>query len=198
MRPVGRSGRAEPGSAPDQRRGRGPGQLSRDAGDERRPPGTKPGRAVKVRPGSATDLLFNPAAEDYDQPLYAPPGDDGQPLYAPPGNYGQARSGRQPDDRFTSPQRRLDTAEYAAPLYPSLDAGPATDARQRRARPTDDPLADTDARGRSAGLPPRSRRDDRTGPQRRIADSGDVGALTGPERVDTYRAAAQSRRAEPP
>jgi len=161
------SGPAEQDSGPDQRGGYANGQPSRDPGDERRP-GTRPGRAVKVRPGSATDLLFNPAAEDY-----------GQPLYAPSENYGQPARGRQPDDPFTSPQGRLDTAEYAKPLYSSFDSAPP-----RPAWPDDDPFADTDARGRRSGAPARGRRGDRTGPQRRAIGAGALDPLTGPQRVD--------------
>src|SRR6266702_4658165 len=43
------------------------------------------------------------------------------------------------------PDARLDTAEYARPLYPPQDASPAAPARRRRSEPAD-ALADTDAR----------------------------------------------------
>src|SRR5262249_48896006 len=41
-----------------------------------------------------------------------------------------------------------DTAEYARPLYPYHDSGPATDSRPPRSWPDDDPFLDTDARPR--------------------------------------------------
>jgi len=50
--------------------------TERYRGRVRRPAGR--GRAVKVRSGRTTDLLFNPAAEDYGQPLY-PPADGQRP-----------------------------------------------------------------------------------------------------------------------
>src|SRR5215472_9767266 len=104
-------------------------------GRVRRPAGR--GRAVKVRSGRTTDMLFNPAAEDYGQPLYPPA--DGQR----PG--GLQQDWQRPD---WESERRLDTAEYARPLYPYHDAGPATDSRPRRSWPDDDPFLDTDSRPR--------------------------------------------------
>ncbi len=80
------------------------------------------------------------------------------------------------------PDARLDTAEYARPLYPPQDASPAAPARRRRSEPAD-ALADTDARrgvpgdrrsagrkGRAGQTGPLPRRDRaaRTGPQRRV------------------------------
>jgi hypothetical protein len=185
MRSAGRRRRAgrasaDPRSGLDQRGGDRNGQPSRDTAGERRSPGTRPGRAVKVQPGSATDLLFNPAAEDY-----------GEPLYRQSGDYGQPRRGRQPDDPYTPGQRKLDTAEYAKPLYPSFDSGPATDSRSRPAWPEDDPLRDTGAHGRSPSTPTRGRRGDRTGAQRRIAGSGELDTATGPQR--TARTGPQRR-----
>ncbi len=188
---AGRAARGEPSGRPVERGGDGSVQPSRS------PSGTGPRRAVKVRQGRTTDLLFNPAAEDYGQPLY-PPEDYGQRAGNAAGTLGTpARTPeRQQDDRFTSPQRRLDTSEFAKPLYPALDAGPATDARPRRSKPGADPLGDTDARGRT---PPADRRlarsrrgsraapalpgPDRTGPQRRIDDLSGAGPrTTGPQR----------------
>ena len=179
--PLPAAGRARR-SEPDQRGGYPPVQPS-GAGTRSSAAGPQgPGRAVKVRQGRTTDLLFNPAAEDYGQPLYAP--DAGE-------------AGRQRGDRFTSPQRRLDTAEYAKPLYPdpALESGPATDARPRRSRPGADRLGDTEARGRPVPGDRRSGRTrrggraaaalpgpDRTGAQRRIDDlSGADPRTTGPQ-----------------
>jgi len=99
------------------------------------------------------------------------------------------------------PGARLDTAEYAKPLYPppaaNQAASPVAPARSRRPEP--DELADTDARrrvpddhrlaGRQArpdqtGPLPRRGRQARTGPQRRVdtLDGGDRAARTGPQR----------------
>ena len=162
LRPAGRSSRTEPGGGSDTRGRSGSAQPSGGPVVERRPGGTGPRRAVKVRQGQATDLLFNPAAEDYGQPLYPPAADPAQSypaagadgtLTSPP------RPGRQAGDQFTSPQRRLDTAEFAQPLYSEFDGGPSAGARPRPAWPDDDPLADTDPRGRR-GRP--------TGPQRQV------------------------------
>jgi hypothetical protein len=163
IRQAGRRGLADRDSGSDQRGASANGQPSRDEGR----PVTRPGRAVKVRPGNATDLLFNPAAEAYDQPLYSPSE-----------NSGQSPRGRQPDAPFSSPQGRLDTAEYAKPLYSSFESAPS-----RPAWPDDDPFADNDARGGRPGAPARGGRGDRTGPQRRVSGSSDLAALTGPQRV---------------
>ena len=180
--------------------------ASRPAGQagDRRQGSTGPGRAVKVRPGRATDLLFNPAADDYGQPLY-PPVDDRSSQY-PDDRVSQypaadasgtltrePRQDRQPDDPFTPPQQRLNTTEYASPLYngpgagpAARDSGPSTDARRRRAWPDDDPLGDTDARGRLASgdgrpatLPGRSRRTGHTAPQPAVPDRSGRAGRTG-------------------
>ena len=193
---MGRSSRTEPGGGSDTRGRSGSGQSSGGAVVERRPGSTGPRRAVKVRQGRATDLLFNPAAEDYGQPLYPPGEDPGQSYQAAGPNAAPAsppRPGRPPGDPLTSPQRRLDTAEFAQPLYSDFDSGRATGARSRPAWPEDDPLADTDARGRQisrTGPQPRvdpltaPARSDRTGPQRRVDALGRTEALTGPDRLD--------------
>src|SRR6266851_5744788 len=121
-------------------------------GDARPGSGPVTGRAVKVRPGRTTDLLFNPQAEDYSQPLY-PATDDGQRRAIPPdqdwqrdwepGDRPAPRRGEQLQPRRELlPPRRLDTAEYAQPLYPGAGAAPATGARPPRSWPDDDPLAD--------------------------------------------------------
>ena len=142
-------------------------------GDARPASGPVAGRAVKVRPGRTTDLLFNPQAEDYSQPLY-PAADDAQRRATPPQQDWQRD--REPGDRPAPrrsevlPHRRLDTAEYAKPLYTDVGAAPATGARPRRSRPDDDPLADTDAGGRPV----------RGGRQRTIADPLDEPAGDAP------------------
>ncbi len=175
MRSAGRGRRAaaDRSGGADQRGGTSTGQTSREDTGGRRTQGTRQGRAVKVRPGSATDLLFNPAADEYGQPLYAPPQDPGRP-----------RGGSRADDPFTSPHGRLDTSEYARPLYPSYDSGPATDARPRPAWPDDDPLGDTDPRGRPASAPASGRPSGRTGPQRQITGSADFDTRSRPQRPD--------------
>jgi hypothetical protein len=103
--------------------------------DGRRDRAAGSGRAVTARPDRAPDSLFNPAAEDYRQPLYPPA--DGQ-LPGGPRQDRPAGAGREG-------QWRLDTAEYVRPLYPFHDAGPATDSRPPRSWPGEDPLGDTDA-----------------------------------------------------
>ncbi len=196
LRPVGRSSRTEPGGGADSRGRSGSGQSSGGAVVERRPGSTGPRRAVKLRQGRATDLLFNPAAEDYGQPLYPPGEASGQSYQAAGPNAALAsppRPGRPAGDPLTSPQRRLDTAEFAQPLYSDFDSGHATGARPRPAWPDDDPLADTDARDRRTsrtGPQPRvdpltaPSRSDRTGPQRRVDALGRTDALIGPDRLD--------------
>jgi hypothetical protein len=200
MRQASGGARTEPGGGADERGGYGHGRRSRDPADDRGPTGTGSRRAVKVRPGRATDLLFNPAAEDYSQPLY-PPGDDHGLAYPPAAPASKPasppRPGRRPDEPFTSPQRRLDTAEYAQPLYPGLDAGPASGTRARPAWPGD-PLSGTGTRGRTVpgeARPARGRRTGRatpalpgperaehTGPQRRVDGPGGADPLARPRR----------------
>jgi hypothetical protein len=157
-RPAPLPQRVRPANAP-QRGGEPAGRQEQHTGYEARQPRSRDarpasrpvtGRAVKVRPGRTTDLLFNPHADDYSQPLY-PAVDDSQRRATPSEQDWQRdwqdedRPAPQRGDRL--PQRRLDTAEYARPLYPGVGAGPATGARPPRSWPQDDPLADTDAGG---------------------------------------------------
>lgn len=109
------------------------------------PEPTKPGRAVRLTAGRAQDLeanpaaaLFNPAAEEYGQPLYATP--DGS-------DNGHGRSG--PAVHHTT-----DTGEYRRPLYPAQDSGQGYRTGPQPAW-HDDPLADTSSRGRGRGEGPR-------------------------------------------
>jgi len=154
-REAGRRRGPEPAGSEEQHTGYGARQSRQ--GDAR--PGSRPvtGRAVKVRPGRTTDLLFNPQAEDYSQPLY-PATDDGQRRAIPPEQDWQRdwepEARPAPRRGELLPPRRLDTAEYAQPLYPGVGAAPATGARPQRSWPDDDPLADTGPRR------PRSRPDD--------------------------------------
>jgi hypothetical protein len=102
-----------------------------------------------VRPGRASDLLFNPHADDYLQPLY-PPADDSQRRAGPSPQDWQRQ--REHEDRPAPrrgerlPDRRLDTAEYARPLYLDRGDGPATGVRPKRSRRDDDPGPATDPR----------------------------------------------------
>ena len=125
-----------------------------------RPP-TKPGRAVRLTAGRAVDLqanpadaLFNPAAEEYGQPLYAVPNgsDDGtgwpgQAEQATPGPGGRVRQD-ETDPQWPVPG--LSTGEYRRPLYPLRDSGSRVPTGPQPAW-HDDPFADTDARGRRIG-----------------------------------------------
>jgi hypothetical protein len=156
--PAARSGR---------RAGGGPGQPARGP-SVTGPQG--PGRAVKVRQGKTTDLLFNPAAEDYGQPLY-PSGDD----------LGLRPPDRRQQDGFTSQRRSMDTAEYAEPLYPGPGSAD-TDARGR-AIPRERRPARNRRGSRAAPALPAPDRADRTGPQRRIDDLSVADPrTTGPQR----------------
>jgi hypothetical protein len=144
-------------------------------GDGRTGPMTRPGRAVKVRHGRTTDLLFNPDAEEYGQPLYPPANGErpGWPQQDRPQQDWPQQDWHQEDWQRGDWERRrgLDTAEYARPLYPSYEADPATDSRSRRSRPGDDPLADTNTR---------SRRSRRSGDP--LADTGTRTRILPPER----------------
>ncbi len=147
-----RGGRSRRGPEPAGSEEQHTGYSARQSRQGEARPGSGPvtGRAVKVRPGRTTDLLFNPQAEDYSQPLY-PATDDGQRRAIPPEQDWQRdwEPGDRPAPRRGEllPPRRLDTAEYAQPLYPGVGAAPATGARPPRSWPDDDPLADTDAGG---------------------------------------------------
>src|SRR5258708_6917643 len=131
--------RRGPGPAGSEEQHTGYGARQSRQGDARPGSGPVTGRAVKVRPGRTTHLLFNPQAEDYSQPLY-PATDDGQRRAIPPDQYWQPD--REPGDRPAPPRgeqlqprrelpppRRLDTAEYAQPPYPGVGAAPAPRAR---------------------------------------------------------------------
>src|SRR5260221_1728846 len=153
-----RGGRRRRGPSPagSEEQHTGYGARQSRQGDARPGSGPVTGRAVKVRPGRTTDLLFNPQAEDYSQPLY-PATDDGRRRAIPPDQDWQRdwepgdrpappRGELLPPRRELLPPRRLDTAEYAQPLYPGVGAAPATGRRPPRSWPDDDPLADTGPR----------------------------------------------------
>src|SRR5258708_5847929 len=134
----------------------GSGPAERDAVPRGRGPDreTGPGRGGEL--AGSTDLLFNSHADEYAQPLY-PAADGGQRPAMPPQQDWQQQGWQRDwphEDRPTRPrgerlpQRRLDTAEYARPLYPDPGAGRPT-APPPRFWPDDEPLADTDAGGQA-------------------------------------------------
>jgi hypothetical protein len=172
----------------------GSGPAERDAVPRGRGPDREAGRGRGGELAGSTDLLFNPHADEYAQPLYSA-ADDGQRPAMPPQQDWQQQGWQRDwphEDRPTRPrgerlpQRRLDTAEYARPLYPDPGAGRPTAARPPRSWPDDEPLADTDAGGqafpgvrgaspgrsvptvRSGSAPVLPERVGRTGRQRRV------------------------------
>jgi hypothetical protein len=150
VRPERRAGRGRGAEAA--RAGREEGRSEFEArqprsGDARPAWGPVTGRGTRVQPGRGTELLFNPRADDYSQPLY-PSADDSQRRAMPSQDWQRERQqGDRPAPRRGErpPQGRLDTAEFKRPLYPAdVDAAPAAGARRSRSRTEDDPLADTD------------------------------------------------------
>src|SRR5215813_306902 len=117
-REAGRGRASEPVGLQEQPTGydvRQPGQR-----DARPATGPVTGRAVKVRPGRANDLLFNPHADDYLQPLNPPAGDSQRRASPSPQDWQRQREHEDrpaPRRGERHPDRRLDTAEYVRPLY---------------------------------------------------------------------------------
>src|SRR5260221_10965073 len=101
-------------------------------GDARPGSGPVTGRAVKVRPGRTTDLLFNPQAEDYSQPLY-PATDDGQRRAIPPDQDWQRDW--EPGDRPAPPRGAQLPPPRAAPPAPRAETPPQRPPPRPRARP---------------------------------------------------------------
>jgi hypothetical protein len=155
------------------------------------------GRPVDLEAGDKDDLQFNPAAEEYGQPLYI------EPAASPSGRPALADRSYEQDLERPAPDRReprrpgidrpgrdwpgldtpMDTSEFVSPLYESRDAAPLAPTRARRSAPGADPFADTDPplpapRDRSRRAPqdqpeplPRRNRAGRVGAQPRIDGS---------------------------